>query len=225
MADVGLGTKSMGDAWKDFGKALNNTIRSMISALMSLYLRMLMFGDMKSSGSMGGLVGAIGGAVGSLVGLGGGGGNVSMYGFSTGIGNVYSPSFFHSGGIVGKDGIPAGPLPAALWKNAQRYHSGGYVLAPDDVPIIAQRGERVLSRREAASYGAPIEMTVNIHNNAQAQVTAEQSTGPGGKPQLDVFVNAIDGALAQRINRRSSQSGAAMSRTYGLNADPQNYSH
>jgi hypothetical protein len=43
-------------------------------------------------------------------------------------------------------------------------HSGGWAgLRPDEVPAILQRGERVLSRREAAGYagrdGAP---TVNV---------------------------------------------------------------
>ena len=33
-------------------------------------------------------------------------------------------------------------------------HSGGWAgLKPDEVPAILQRGERVLSRREAAGYG------------------------------------------------------------------------
>ncbi len=37
---------------------------------------------------------------------------------------------------------------------APRMHTGGWAgLRPDEVPAILQRGERVLSRREAAGYG------------------------------------------------------------------------
>ena len=45
-------------------------------------------------------------------------------------------------------------VPAMAFANAPRMHSGGWAgLKPDEVPAILQRGERVLSRREAAGYG------------------------------------------------------------------------
>jgi len=46
---------------------------------------------------------------------------------------------------------------------APRMHSGGFAgLRPDEVPAILQKGERVLSRKETASYGAANNVTVNI---------------------------------------------------------------
>jgi hypothetical protein len=43
-------------------------------------------------------------------------------------------------------------------------HAGGAVgLRHDEVPAILQRGERVLSRREAQAYGAGGGVTVHIH--------------------------------------------------------------
>ena len=45
-------------------------------------------------------------------------------------------------------------MPAAAFAGAPRLHAGGWAgLAPDEVPAILQRGERVLSRREARDYG------------------------------------------------------------------------
>ncbi|MCC5993894.1 MAG: phage tail tape measure protein [Rhodobacteraceae bacterium] len=60
----------------------------------------------------------------------------------------------HTGGMVGAPG-PGRMVPAMAFAGAQRMHSGGWPgLKPDEVPAILQRGERVLSRREVAGYGA-----------------------------------------------------------------------
>ncbi|HMR54894.1 MAG TPA: phage tail tape measure protein, partial [Amaricoccus sp.] len=60
----------------------------------------------------------------------------------------------HAGGMVGSAG-PSRMVPAMAFAAAPRMHSGGMAgLRHDEVPAILQRGERVLSRREAQSYGA-----------------------------------------------------------------------
>lgn len=60
---------------------------------------------------------------------------------------------FHSGGVVGFGGS-SGMVPAAAFAGAPRMHTGGWAgLKPDEVPSILQRGERVLSKSEAAHYG------------------------------------------------------------------------
>ena len=49
-------------------------------------------------------------------------------------------------------GADARGLAALAFAGAPRLHSGGWAgLAPDEVPTILQRGERVLSRREVAA--------------------------------------------------------------------------
>jgi hypothetical protein len=58
-------------------------------------------------------------------------------------------------------------------------HSGGWAgLRPDEVPTILQRGERVLNRREAASYGRGgsngAGVTVNIDARGAQMGVAEQ---------------------------------------------------
>ncbi|WP_323042924.1 tape measure protein [Gemmobacter sp.] len=70
-----------------------------------------------------------------------------------GAGGMFA-SVLHAGGMVGAPG-PGRVVPALAFAHAPRMHSGGWAgLRPDEVPAILQRGERVLSRREAAGYGA-----------------------------------------------------------------------
>ena len=68
----------------------------------------------------------------------------------------------HSGGTVGAAGTRR-MVPAMAFAGAPRMHSGGWAgLKPDEVPAILQRGERVLSRREAAGYGQGQSAAPNI---------------------------------------------------------------
>ncbi len=70
-----------------------------------------------------------------------------------GAGGIFA-SVLHAGGMVGRSG-PGRMIPALAFAGAPRMHSGGFAgLRPDEVPAILQKGERVLSRREAASFGA-----------------------------------------------------------------------
>ena len=86
-------------------------------------------------------------------------------------------SILHAGGVVGAPG-PGHMVPALAFANAPRMHSGGFAgLRPDEVPAILQRGERVLSRREAAGFGrgqtaAP---AVNVTINARDADSFRQS--------------------------------------------------
>ena len=76
---------------------------------------------------------------GALGGLGGGGGLFA--------------GILHQGGLVGGP-TPMRMVPAMAFATAPRLHQGGWAgLKPDEVPAILQRGERVLSRREAAAFG------------------------------------------------------------------------
>jgi hypothetical protein len=67
-------------------------------------------------------------------------------------------------------------VPAPEFAGAPRMHSGGWAgLRPDEVPAILQRGERVLSRREAARYGQSVASTVNVTINARDAESFRQS--------------------------------------------------
>jgi hypothetical protein len=72
-------------------------------------------------------------------------------------------SVLHARGVVG-EGAPQRLVPAMAFAGAPRLHDGGWPgLGPDEVPAILQRGERVLSRAEARSYGTAGNVTVHIH--------------------------------------------------------------
>lgn len=60
----------------------------------------------------------------------------------------------HDGGTVGRDATFSREVPMSLFAGARRYHGGGPVLSPGEVPIIAQTGERVQSRGEVAAMTA-----------------------------------------------------------------------
>jgi hypothetical protein len=91
-----------------------------------------------------------------------------------GAGGLFA-SVLHAGGMVGAPG-PGRMVPALAFAGAPRMHNGGWAgLRPDEVPAILQRGERVLSRREAAGYGQAGTSTVNVTINARDAESFRQS--------------------------------------------------
>lgn len=100
------------------------------------------------------LTGAIGGGAGMLSSLFGG-----LFG---GGAPAADAPVAHTGGLIGIDALPQRSVAAGLFAGAPRFHGGGWPgLGPDEVPIIAQRGERVLSREEVRR-GVGGSVTINI---------------------------------------------------------------
>jgi len=84
-----------------------------------------------------------------------------VLGGASGVGGIFA-NILHAGGVVGSGG-PSRMVPAMAFAAAPRMHSGGVAgLRHDEVPAILQRGERVLSRREAQTYGAGGNVNVTI---------------------------------------------------------------
>ena len=80
----------------------------------------------------------------------------------------------HSGGMVGTGGT-ARQVPASLFAGAQRFHSGGWPgLRSDEVPAILQRGERVLSRREASGGGGGVNVMISTPDARSFQASRAQ---------------------------------------------------
>jgi hypothetical protein len=85
----------------------------------------------------------------------------ALSGALSGAGGIFA-NVLHAGGMVGSPG-PGRVVPALAFANAPRMHAGGWAgIKPDEVPAILQRGERVLSRREAAGYGQGQCATPNV---------------------------------------------------------------
>lgn len=89
-------------------------------------------------------------------------------------------SLYHSGGTVGSGGATRS-VPAELFVGAQRFHSGGMVLAPDERPAILQTGERVLSRNEVAqglgSQQSVSVVEVRLGDGLKAEIVSEANAG------------------------------------------------
>jgi len=107
-----------------------------------------------------------------------------------GAGGLFA-DILHSGGVVGSPG-PGRMVPAMAFAAAPRMHSGGWAgIKPDEVPAILQRGERVLSRREAAGYGQ----------------------GQSAAPNISVTINARD---AESFRQSRTQIAADIARAVSL---------
>ena len=87
-------------------------------------------------------------------------------------------NILHAGGMVGSAG-PSRMVPALAFAAAPRMHSDGVAgLRHDEVPAILQRGERVLSRREAQGYGGGVNVTImardaESYRQSRTQVAAD----------------------------------------------------
>ncbi len=137
---------AIGDFVKTGKLDFRDLVTSMIADLAKLAARRFILGPIANA-----LSGALGGAGGIFV------------------------NILHAGGMVGAPG-PGRMVPALAFANAPRMHNGGWAgLRPDEVPAILQRGERVLSRREAAGYGQAGASTVNVTINARDAESFRQS--------------------------------------------------
>src|ERR687892_459955 len=98
---------------------------------------------------------------------------------------------FHEGGIAGEHPPAVRYADAALFDHAPRYHGGGFAgsgLLPEEVPIIARRGElvvppeRVVREEKTARKQRPITVVVNVtaadassFRASQGQIAAEMA--------------------------------------------------
>lgn len=77
----------------------------------------------------------------------GGGAGAAAGGAASAGGGAVSAGTKHTGGMAGGHGLGARSMPAAVFAGAPRYHTGGVIgLQPDEVPIVAQKGEEMLTR-------------------------------------------------------------------------------
>ncbi|WP_169624197.1 phage tail length tape measure family protein [Pacificispira spongiicola] len=141
----------------------------------------------------------------TLTGLFSGGGGINIASNALASGSVLPPSLaaglFHSGGIVGSGGVQR-DVPAALFAEAPRYHSGGVVM-PGEVPAILKRDEEVLTRSDprhrynfGRGSGAASGPTFNIDaRGADRQGMAELSATVRA---LNGKINRIDATLEPR---------------------------
>jgi hypothetical protein len=150
------GFDAAGDAVAEFvrtGKVdFSSLVTSMLADLARLAVQQALLGPLSNF---------LGGSLGSLGSLG--------------------AAVLHDGGIAGQNGTTR-TVPALAFAGAPRFHNGSGVLGlkPDEVPAILQRGERVLSRRQAREWEERRGVQININTpdvegfrRARTQIAAD----------------------------------------------------
>ena len=114
-------------------------------------------------------------------------------------------SQMHAGGVVGRDGVPRLVDPS-VFAGAERYHMGGVAgLRPNEVPIIAERGERILPAGAPAG-GAVVNVTV-INQASGATAERRETRRPDGTRDVTVLIkDEVSRQIARGDHDRAAQS-------------------
>lgn len=163
--------------------AFGNVIKRMVAEAVAADLARKLFGSLVQGGNGPGLLGDMFSLLGGA--FAGGSATAGLSAASTGAYMADLGSWgmalidvMHTGGMVGQYGLEQRAVPMQIFAGAQRFHSGGWPgLKSDEVPIIAQRGERMLSRDEVAATqnrsgitSRAISITVNVESGAPNEV-------------------------------------------------------
>jgi hypothetical protein len=208
-ASVILDFKNAGQAAMGFVKQLANIyLQEQVMEPLSKSL----FGPAGST-----LGGSIGGALADFLGFGGFPDSVAI-----------TPGLFpiaHSGGLVGLDGLASRYIHPAVFDDAPRFHVGG--LLPGERPIVARDGEGVFTPKQMdnadallnAAVNSP-KVIVNVYEAPGTKATVNQSQGADGGIAIDVMIEQLDSAFADRQARGKSQFGRSMENSYNLRRTP-----
>ena len=197
--------ESMTDTIFDFCKTGEMNFKDFAQSIMDELIKITLKATMAEAALSLGLSGSTSGNSlwGGLLGLGssfvGFGSGVTTSGGAYGSGSIngiYQGIQAHTGGIVGSDALVNRSFTPEMFANATKYHSGGIAgLKSDEVPAVLQKGEGVFTKEQMKALGNQgANVTVNVINNTQQDVTAEQS-GPkfdGEKMVLDVVLSAMN---------------------------------
>lgn len=161
--------------------------------------------------------GGVGGFFSSLAG--------SIFGGSSGSSAAVSVPVNHSGkAVVGSAGGVRRRVDPSIFENAPRFHNGASNIGSDEVPMIAQTGERIFSRSDNSALISAINgrgsvvsagMRVTINNFGNDAVQTEEREGADGQKELIATIGKQMRSVA--LDTLSSREGqSAMSSTYGL---------
>jgi hypothetical protein len=89
-----------------------------------------------------------------------------------------------------------------------RYHMGGMIrpLGQDEVPIIAQAGERIIPRGASGGTQTP-KVEINLHNEGEAlNPNKKQMRMDEGKLVVDLWLERMNTSPSERRRARRSLS-------------------
>ncbi len=115
---------------------------------------------------------------------------------------------YHAGGVVGAPVGVKRAVPPEVFAGARRYHRGGLagMLRPDEVPIIAQRGERILSRAETRALVRPPDIKIEIlnQNTPKRGAVVDQPRFEAERWVISVVTDDVEanGRIAKAIDAR-----------------------
>lgn len=212
-ADVGFSTKSMGDAWSDFGKSLQKIVQQMIADLTSLYIRMAIFGS--AGGGGGGLFGMLGGLFTSSPSIGGFSRDASGFGWLSW--NAQGNAFADTPGLGRyRNSIVSSPtvFPFARGIGLMGEKPG----SPGEAIMPLERNSRGdLSVNVTGAASAPANVNVQVINQVSdsAEVSVRQTPSVNGGANLEVLITR-----KVQADFASGRYDGAMRRRYGQRAIP-----
>ncbi|MBX3516041.1 MAG: phage tail tape measure protein [Rhodospirillales bacterium] len=183
-------------------------VDSMIADLARLSIRMAVLGPLAQalSGGLGGLASGLFGSSASIPGSGEPGA-----GPGPGTGGLYAEGGVFAHGTVipfAQGGVVDRPT---LFPMAR-----GYGLMGEAGPEAVLPLKRLSSGRLGVEAAGGPQVTVNIINNAGAKVTTEEQRDPSGNLSLNVIIDAVEVAMAQRATR----PGSTLNRALAAAANP-----
>lgn len=207
--DMVSGSKSASQAFQDMSQAIIKAIEQMIIKIT--IVEPLMRSLQMAMGGGSGLAG--------LLGLGGGasaGAPLSLSPINTSMVGIY-----HTGGLIGEQGMSSRYVHPTYFDDAMRFHTGG--IAGHEVPIIAQRGEGVFTPAQMAAIGKGLSasartapnVTVNVHNAPAGVQSTTTSADANGNVQLDVILKKmVDQTVGDSLSMGTGQR--ILQRQYGV---------
>ena len=119
----------------------------------------------------------------------------------------------HSGAVAGAAGGVRRMVDPRVFAFAPRYHAGGVAgLGPNEIPVIARRGETILSSDQAKALGARLNETHSVSIEFVNQGTPQEEVSrtarvDGGRMMVSVVVDDVG---------RNGPVARSLQRTYGL---------
>jgi hypothetical protein len=205
------GQEKFKDLLGDVGSAFANFTAGVLEDVAKIIIQYTLLKTIKDALGVGPGATAGGGWLASLFGSGAGaaaGAAAGTIGTTTAAaGSISAETFLsagstgafilHGGGVVGSNGMSR-VVDLSVFRDAQRFHNGGMVLSRDEIPIIAQRGEKIVSlaqqRTDAAQKAAQAAQTAqngasirNVLAVGDKEIASAMNSSHGERVVLNVL--------------------------------------
>lgn len=204
-AFVGIitGTKSVSEAFADM-------VTSILEDLARMMVQQYITGPIAQ-----GIFGSIFGGSGGATNLFGAFGGTTSQGVAGGVGLM--GTIYHDGGVVGDGSAPSRMVASTAWAGAQKLHEGGF--AANEVPIVALKGERVMTEAQqentartlealskmassGSSSGSRGDVNVSVYNYADGtSARTEERQNASGGSDIDVIIEQVEESMGRRIQK------------------------